>query len=453
MVSREVGPSLAPGAAGSPEKAATVRSVLLKHEALRAEGHLLRRQRPQQVRFKDLVEIRAREEPRPARPPGASPEWGADSVRRSWPQAQACRLPLPACPPGGASTAIQTSPSLQRPLRSKSACDLAREGALPGALPPWGPTRPPEQGPRAPASAPPQRSPRPPAARCPLARQHKHCAPPSSGRSPGALRRGPPPWPVPVASRALPAPASVPGQPPSAFPGGPLAQGPCQEAPTPASLLWSTTHPSPALWPHAPPRKPAASPVASQEGLRATVGSSQPLPPKAPGCSLPLPGACLPPRQAETLRHAQELLQPAAGAPPGPPPRGPGALHSQLQSLEEVLETSQQTIHVLLDVIQDLEKEEAQRGGWQSYWTGQDVVNCGACRDCACIIYSVEHDFRQQEGRFQPVLSTIEPEPASQSAPTAVPTAPPSPQEPPPLPKLPAKAEPRKARRRCFWFL
>ncbi|KYO19738.1 protein FAM196B-like [Alligator mississippiensis] len=72
-----------------------------------------------------------------------------------------------------------------------------------------------------------------------------------------------------------------------------------------------------------------------------------------------------------------------------------GDLRSQLQSLEGVLETSQQTIKVLLDVIQDLEKKEAQRdgpslGGYalrRSYRTGQDIANCGTCRDCACIIY------------------------------------------------------------------
>lgn len=44
-------------------------------------------------------------------------------------------------------------------------------------------------------------------------------------------------------------------------------------------------------------------------------------------------------------------------------PRERGDLQSQLQSLEGVLETSQQTIRVLLDVIQDLEKKEAQRDG------------------------------------------------------------------------------------------
>lgn len=48
-------------------------------------------------------------------------------------------------------------------------------------------------------------------------------------------------------------------------------------------------------------------------------------------------------------------------------PNGPlhdiRSLQNQLHSLEGVLETSQNTIKVLLDVIQDLEKKEAERDG------------------------------------------------------------------------------------------
>ena len=48
-------------------------------------------------------------------------------------------------------------------------------------------------------------------------------------------------------------------------------------------------------------------------------------------------------------------------------PNGPlhdiRSLQTQLHSLEGVLETSQNTIKVLLDVIQDLEKKEAERDG------------------------------------------------------------------------------------------
>ncbi|XP_078262222.1 INSYN2B protein-like [Rhinoraja longicauda] len=147
--------------------------------------------------------------------------------------------------------------------------------------------------------------------------------------------------------------------------------------------------------------------------------------------------------------------EPAGGA--GNPGAKPGrttqyeitSLQSRLQNMEDVLQTSQQTIKVLLDVIQDLEKKEAVRDGRQSYHTGQDIVNCGTCRDCACIIYSVEHDFRQQEGRFHRVLSSLETE-AGQSC--ELPSTP-SKQEESPTPRMLARTEPKKSKRKCFWFL
>ena len=82
--------------------------------------------------------------------------------------------------------------------------------------------------------------------------------------------------------------------------------------------------------------------------------------------------------QAETLRQVQEILgglvsgarcklDPSRVAEKLLGPNGPlhdiRALQTQLQSLEGVLETSQNTIKVLLDVIQDLEKKEAERDG------------------------------------------------------------------------------------------
>ncbi|KAI4786516.1 hypothetical protein KUCAC02_037071, partial [Chaenocephalus aceratus] len=94
--------------------------------------------------------------------------------------------------------------------------------------------------------------------------------------------------------------------------------------------------------------------------------------------------------QAETLRQVQEILgglvsgarcklDPAKVAEKLLGPNGPlhdiRSLQTQLQSLEGVLETSQNTIKVLLDVIQDLEKKEAERDGRHSYHTGQDIEN------------------------------------------------------------------------------
>lgn len=118
-----------------------------------------------------------------------------------------------------------------------------------------------------------------------------------------------------------------------------------------------------------------------------TPNSQHMLPPNQQGCS----GArgCsvsgeqpatrpLTPTQADTIRQVQEILgglmsgarcklDPSRVAEKLLSPNGPlhdiRSLQNQLQSLEGVLETSQNTIKVLLDVIQDLEKKEAERDG------------------------------------------------------------------------------------------
>ncbi|XP_032411021.1 protein INSYN2B isoform X1 [Xiphophorus hellerii] len=86
----------------------------------------------------------------------------------------------------------------------------------------------------------------------------------------------------------------------------------------------------------------------------------------------------------------------------------PPGLERQLQNVEENLLSNQEKIKVLLNVIQDLEKSKALTEGRSSYRTGQDINNCPTCQKTACIIYSVEHDFRQQEGRFQGVIEALE---------------------------------------------
>lgn len=101
----------------------------------------------------------------------------------------------------------------------------------------------------------------------------------------------------------------------------------------------------------------------------------------ARGCSAseerPTPGP-LTSTQADTLRQVQEILgglvsgakyklDPSRVTEKLLSPNGPlhdiRSLQNQLHSLEGVLETSQNTIKVLLDVIQDLEKKEAERDG------------------------------------------------------------------------------------------
>nr|XP_030126150.3 INSYN2B protein [Taeniopygia guttata] len=527
MVSREPVPGPAPGGEGSQEKAMTVRSVLLNRDSPDIESRLKRRRnRTQQVRFKDLVDAGTPPESatgpghntlRASPPPRDPPEPAAlRASRRSWPQAQPGSLTLPMPRKMCMSAAIQTSPSLQKPFpapqpRSKSVCDVAEDALLPPAVLPTRvpgdlPTR---DGPavlaqhakvRRTPPPPPPRDPPPPYRGCPAAR----CAPPLPSCTPEPC----PPPPVRAQLRAqlrgnprgdhgvTPRPASVPcGQPrppgeqqglgrsgsERTLPHGQDTQGllrgqPAQGNPTrdPTPLqhqLCATFRGGPCCAPPAP-------------GWHGWAGPTEPLvtAPQDTGVgTAETPRHGQPHRatqETDTPHRVQDLLQLVVvakgpvGAPArdedgrtsqGEPPRGPGEqgdLHSQLQSLEGVLETSQQTIRVLLDVIQDLEKKEAQRDGRHSYRTGQDIANCGTCRDCACIIYSVEHDFRQQEGRFQRVLSHIEGDTGPSSPPAALGAAlgaagTPSPpqQEPSPVPRLPAKLDVKKSRRKCFWFL
>ncbi|KAG8010613.1 hypothetical protein GBF38_009744 [Nibea albiflora] len=118
-----------------------------------------------------------------------------------------------------------------------------------------------------------------------------------------------------------------------------------------------------------------------------TPNSQHPLPPNQQGCSgdrgcsasgeRPTAGP-LTATQADTLRQVQEILgglvsgarcklDPSRVTEKLLSPNGPlhdiRSLQNQLHSLEGVLETSQNTIKVLLDVIQDLEKKEAERDG------------------------------------------------------------------------------------------
>uniref|UniRef100_A0A8C6SCC1 Uncharacterized protein n=1 Tax=Neogobius melanostomus TaxID=47308 RepID=A0A8C6SCC1_9GOBI len=183
-------------------------------------------------------------------------------------------------------------------------------------------------------------------------------------------------------------------------------------------------------------------------------------------CSVPAGPTTGPltPAQADTLRQVQEILGGLmSGAKckldpskvtekllsPNGPLRDIRSLQTQLQSLEGVLETSQNTIKVLLDVIQDLEKKDAVRDG-HLYRTGQDIENCGTCRDCACIIYSVEHDFRLQEGQVVRTWKVGDPPEARPQTPTPPPSTP-NQQDSPQAERPPVSA--KKNRKKCFWFL
>uniref|UniRef100_A0AAX7SHA6 Uncharacterized protein n=1 Tax=Astatotilapia calliptera TaxID=8154 RepID=A0AAX7SHA6_ASTCA len=103
--------------------------------------------------------------------------------------------------------------------------------------------------------------------------------------------------------------------------------------------------------------------------------------------------------------------------------QAPRGLEKQLQSVEENLLSNQEKIKVLLNVIQDLEKSKAFTEG-------------------------VEHDFRQQEGRFQGVIEALEGE-YDVPAPTLT--------KPTPAPasssRPSTKARVKKLRKKCFWWL
>ncbi|XP_029525198.1 inhibitory synaptic factor 2A-like [Oncorhynchus nerka] len=129
------------------------------------------------------------------------------------------------------------------------------------------------------------------------------------------------------------------------------------------------------------------------------------------------------------------------------PLAGNGDIKEKLQAMENLISSSQETIKVLLGVIQELEKGEAQREGL-SYRTGQDTANCDTCRNSACIIYSVELDFKQQEDKLQPLIKRLcpldDPQYPALPYPHEVFTS---------TPKRKSKTESKKHGRWKLWFL
>uniref|UniRef100_A0A8C6U4D3 Inhibitory synaptic factor 2A n=1 Tax=Neogobius melanostomus TaxID=47308 RepID=A0A8C6U4D3_9GOBI len=125
-----------------------------------------------------------------------------------------------------------------------------------------------------------------------------------------------------------------------------------------------------------------------------------------------------------------------------------GEVKAQLQAMENLISSSQETIKVLLGVIQELEKGEAHREGL-SYRTGQDTANCDTCRNSACIIYSVELDFKLQEDKLQPLMKRLCPTEESHlpALPYTQDTAYSS------TPKRKSKHESKKHARWRLWFL
>ncbi|XP_016065989.1 PREDICTED: protein FAM196A [Miniopterus natalensis] len=206
--------------------------------------------------------------------------------------------------------------------------------------------------------------------------------------------------------------------------------------------------PEPALSNSAAASQWSLCPAADEERSRATQLNGLQAPPTQ----------CLSPECSD-----QPLQTPApAGQEHQPSPTGAAAgeacqqivprtevvdLKAQLQVMENLISSSQETIKVLLGVIQELEKGEAHREGL-SYRTGQDTANCDTCRNSACIIYSVELDFKQQEDKLQPVLRNLHPFEETQVAPSPY-----SQETHSSTPKQKSKTESKKHGRWKLWFL
>uniref|UniRef100_A0A8D0W5D1 Inhibitory synaptic factor 2A n=1 Tax=Sus scrofa TaxID=9823 RepID=A0A8D0W5D1_PIG len=219
----------------------------------------------------------------------------------------------------------------------------------------------------------------------------------------------------------------------------------------------SAKAPQRALSHSAPSSEWSLCPAADQERRRAAQANGLQAP---PGSAL----ACAPPTQCLSPECSEAPLQ--TQAPPGqehqpsPPALAVGDecqqivphtevvdLKAQLQMMENLISSSQETIKVLLGVIQELEKGEAHREGL-SYRTGQDTANCDTCRNSACIIYSVELDFKQQEDKLQPVLRKLHPFEETQVTPSPY-----SQEIYSSTPKQKSKTESKKHGRWKLWFL
>uniref|UniRef100_A0A672JHN1 Inhibitory synaptic factor 2A-like n=1 Tax=Salarias fasciatus TaxID=181472 RepID=A0A672JHN1_SALFA len=175
------------------------------------------------------------------------------------------------------------------------------------------------------------------------------------------------------------------------------------------------------------------SPSASckrKKGIQLNEQQSQTLPHSAK-CSVQSQG------QSSGMGSSQQIMSLS----------GDKDIKEQLQAMETLINSSQETIKVLLGVIQELEKGEAQREGL-SYRTGQDTANCDTCRNSACIIYSVELDFKLQEDKLQPLMKRLCPLDSQQC-----PALPYSNEVFTSTPKRKSKTESKKHARWKLWFL
>ncbi|XP_032431387.1 uncharacterized protein LOC116727850 [Xiphophorus hellerii] len=91
--------------------------------------------------------------------------------------------------------------------------------------------------------------------------------------------------------------------------------------------------------------------------------------------------------------------------PPSPQCCRSAGLEQRLKTVEASLAANKDRITTLLNIIQDLETCNAPSSLRRYHKSGLDLRNCSTCQKTACIVYSVEYDFRQQERHFLEVLN------------------------------------------------
>ncbi|XP_029547591.1 agglutinin-like protein 3 [Salmo trutta] len=125
-----------------------------------------------------------------------------------------------------------------------------------------------------------------------------------------------------------------------------------------------------------------------------------------------------PSRDDPRLAHSHPADTDLLLLPTSPQCSRPAPLQRRLQCVEASLAANQDRITTLLNIIQDLEMSHALSKGRRCYGTGQDLRECSTCQKTACIVYSVEYDFRQQERCF---LEVLYPQRADNNTPPSLP--------------------------------
>ncbi|KAF7206064.1 uncharacterized protein [Nothobranchius furzeri] len=95
----------------------------------------------------------------------------------------------------------------------------------------------------------------------------------------------------------------------------------------------------------------------------------------------------------------------APALPSSPQPCRSEALEQRLKAVEASLAANKDRIATLLNIIHDLERVSTPSSHQRCCKTGLDLKNCSTCQKTACVVYSVEYDFRQQERHFLEVLN------------------------------------------------